>query len=52
MKTKTFDCVAMKRAGAERLRKTLEGKTTEEQLKYFQQGTEQLRQLQRMVKQS
>ena len=45
MKTKTFDCVQMKRRGAERITKNLEGKTFEEKLKYWQSGTEKLRKL-------
>jgi hypothetical protein len=47
MKTKTFDCVAMKHRGAERIRKQLEGKTLDEKLKYWKNGTEELRKLQK-----
>jgi hypothetical protein len=43
MKTKTFDCVRMKRQGAEQVMKPLEGKTVAEQLEYWQKGTEELR---------
>lgn len=46
MKTKTFDCVQMKRRGAELVRKRLEGKTFKQQLEYWKKGTHQLRQLQ------
>ncbi|MDI6448959.1 hypothetical protein [Anaerobaca lacustris] len=47
MKTKTFDCVRMKRQGAEQVMKRLEGKTLQEQLEYWQQGTEELKRHQR-----
>jgi len=43
MKTKTFDCVRMKRQGAEQVMKRLEGKTIREQLEYWQKGTEALK---------
>ena len=42
MKTKTFDCVEMKRKGAERVMKRTEGMTFEERLKYWQEGTARL----------
>jgi len=42
MKMKTFDCVQMKRQGAEQVMKRLEGKTILEQLEYWQKGTEEL----------
>jgi hypothetical protein len=50
MKRKTFDCVQMKRRGAELVRKRLEGKSFDQQLEYWQKGTEQLRKLQRQTK--
>jgi exonuclease VII small subunit len=50
MKTKTFDCVRMKRKGAERVLKQLEGKSLQEQLEYWQKGTEDLKRLQRKLK--
>jgi hypothetical protein len=50
MKTKTFDCVDMKRRGAERVRKRLEGKTLEEQVKYWASGTKELLKLQKKVR--
>lgn len=50
MKTKTFDCVQMKRLGAEIVREQLEGKSLEQQLKYWQKGTENLRKLQIQLK--
>lgn len=50
MKTKTFDCVRMKRLGAEQVMKRLEGKTLQEQLEYWQKGTEELKRHQRSLK--
>ncbi len=47
---KTFDCVRMKRQGAERVIKQLEGKSLQEQLEYWQKGTEDLKKLQRRLK--
>jgi hypothetical protein len=51
MKTKTFDCVRMKREGAERVMKQLEGKSLQEQLEYWQKGTEDLKKHQQQLKQ-
>jgi len=45
--TKTFDCVEMKRRGAEEVQKVLAGMTPEEELAYWQIGTEELRKRQR-----
>mgnify|MGYP001271655668 CR=1 FL=1 len=51
MKTrKTFDCILMKRQGAERVMKQLEGKSVQEQLEYWQTGTEDLRILQQRLR--
>lgn len=51
MKTKkTFDCVRMKREGAERVMKQLEGKSLQEQLEYWQEGTEDLKRRQQEIK--
>ncbi len=50
MKTKTFDCVQMKQQGAERVMKQLEGKTVQEQLEYWQKGTEELKKHQYSLK--
>jgi hypothetical protein len=47
MKTKTFDCVDMKRRGAERVRRQLAGKSLEEKLKFWKKGTDDLRKLQK-----
>jgi len=46
MKTKTFDCVQMKRQGAELVRQQLEGKSFEQQVEYWRKGTEELKKLQ------
>ena len=35
MKTKTFDCVAMKRRGAERIYRELKDKSVEEQVEFW-----------------
>ena len=50
MKTKTFDCVRMKRQGAEQVMKRLEGKTVQEQLEYWRKGTEELKKRQQALK--
>ncbi|MBN2182337.1 MAG: hypothetical protein JW715_10520 [Sedimentisphaerales bacterium] len=47
MRTKVFDCVKMKRRGAEIVRKQLEGKSLKQQLEYWKQGTDELKELQR-----
>ena len=47
MKTKTFDCVKMKRRGGELVRKKLEGKTLKQQLKFWKKGTDELKEIQR-----
>lgn len=50
MKTKTFDCVQMKRRGAEWVRKMLEGKSLEQQLEYWSKGTKDLKKLQKQAR--
>jgi hypothetical protein len=40
---KEFDCVEMKRKGAEVLRKKLAGMTLEEELKFWQERTKELK---------
>jgi hypothetical protein len=40
-KTKTFDCVEMKRRGAEEVRRRLEGLTREEELAHWARGTKE-----------
>jgi len=46
-KTKTSDCVSIKRKGAEKVRQETAGMTLEQELAYWRQGTEELRSLQR-----
>lgn len=46
MTTKIFDCVRMKRQGGDEVRKRLAGKSLQEQLEYWQKGTEELKRLQ------
>jgi hypothetical protein len=46
MKTKTFDCVEMKRKGAELVQQRLAGMTRQQQLEYWRGQTELLRQRQ------
>ena len=50
MRTKTFDCVQMKRRGAELVRKQLEGKSFEKQPEYWRKGTEDLKKLQKQTR--
>ncbi len=50
MKTKTFDCVEMKRRGAELVQKQLEGKTLAQKLEYWQKRTDELKKLQERKK--
>ncbi len=52
MKTKTFDCVHMKRQGAEQVMRQLAGKTVQEQLEYWQKGTEELKRHQQALKEN
>jgi hypothetical protein len=46
MKNKDFDCVAMKRSGAEKVYERTQPMTLSEELSYWQQQTEKLRQRQ------
>jgi hypothetical protein len=46
---KTFDCVEMKRKGAARVQARLQGMSREEQLRYWQERTNELMELQREV---
>ena len=50
MKTKIFDCVEMKRQGAELVQKQLEGKSLAQKLEYWKKGTEELKKLQKQKK--
>jgi hypothetical protein len=46
---KTFDCVEMKRKGAEMLRKKLTGLSLEAELKYWQESTQRLKEEQKKL---
>jgi hypothetical protein len=50
MKTKSFDCVQMKRRGAELVQKHLKGKSLDQKLACWQKGTEELKKLQMLKK--
>ncbi len=43
MKTKTFDCVEMKRRGAEGVRRHVASMTTEQELAFWRERSERLR---------
>ena len=47
---KTFDCVTMKRRGAEKIYKQIAGMTTEQELAFWQQRTDALKQRQRSIR--
>ncbi len=47
MKSKTFDCVEMKRKGAARLQQKMEGMSLEQKLAFWRKCTEDLRRRQR-----
>lgn len=49
MKTKAFDCVEMKRQGAALVQQRLAGMTRQEQLEYWRQQTDLLRQRQASI---
>ena len=38
MKTKTFDCIQMKRAAQEKIRAAVSGKTRQEEIAFFRAG--------------
>jgi hypothetical protein len=40
MKTKTFDCVEMKRVAQEKIRDAVKGMTAEEEIRYFREGAD------------
>lgn len=44
---KTFDCVQMKRRGAEKVREAIAGMTVEKEVRYWQERTRRLRQQQK-----
>jgi len=43
MKKKTFDCVEMKRRGAEKVRAQIENMTPQEELEFWRRQTDELR---------
>ena len=49
---KTFDCIKSKREGQELLRKKLAGMTPEQELAYWHEQTEAMREEQRLVRES
>jgi len=49
-RTKTFDCVEMKRRGAEAVRRATQGMTREEELTYWQRGTAELVEMQKKLR--
>ena len=49
MKTKTFDCVEMKRSGAASVQKAIAGMSPQQELQYWRDQTERLRKRQRAV---
>jgi hypothetical protein len=51
-KTKTFDCVEMMHCGAERVKRETAGMTIEEQVEYWRQRTEELRERQRQAREA
>lgn len=50
MKTKTFDCVEMKRRGSELVRQRLAGMTLEQEIEYWRQRSEQFQQEQERLR--
>jgi len=50
MKIKTFDCVEMKRRGAEEVQKQIVGMTPQQELDFWKQQTEELRRLQQHLR--
>ena len=52
MKTKTFDCVAMKREAAARIHETTRNMTLEQKIEYWRRRSEAFRQEQAIQKRS
>ena len=50
MKTKTFDCVAMKRAGARAVQEKTRGMTVAEEVAFWRRETASLRKLQKSLR--
>jgi hypothetical protein len=51
MKTKAFDCVAMKRLGAEKVRERTAAMTREEEVRFWQERSRELRKRREMLDQ-
>jgi hypothetical protein len=51
-KKKSFDCVEMKRQGAEAIRRVTQGMTHEEELEYWQRGTAEFMELQKKLQEA
>ena len=43
MKTKTFDCVRMKRQAQQKIRAALAGKSKQQEVAYFREGAEEFK---------
>ena len=52
MKTKTFDCVEMKRRGAAIVQQKIAGMTPQEELEFWREQTELLRRAQKEARQT
>jgi len=50
MKKKAFDCVEMKRRGADKVREQIQNMTPEQELEFWQRKTEALRRRQEKIK--
>ena len=50
MKAKKFDCVQMKRRGGALVKERLKNMSEDEQLRFWQQGTNELRNMQQKAK--
>jgi hypothetical protein len=50
MKTKTFDCVEMKRQGAAKVQAELEGMTREQRAEYWRRSSEEFRREQEQLR--
>ena len=51
MKTKSFDCVEMKRRGAARIMNRLKGLTLKQKIEYWRERSEQFRREQQLLSQ-
>ncbi len=50
MKTKKFDCVEMKHLGAEKLQEQIAGLTREEEIRFWKERSQHLRQHQETIR--